>query len=131
MPVFFADGCSAVGCDSGVSVRGANTPDPEEGSARLAVAVRRGGEPRLKYDPEQGGTGTTTPRTEECEGNPHYFSLLRIVPAMQNGTAVQAAVTPQELVLFLARGPGPGSPSSCTCVGQTQRSTATALRTEL
>eukprot|EP00069_Balaena_mysticetus_P008603 bmy_19794T0 len=27
--------------------------DPEEGSARLAAAVRRGGEPRLKYDPEQ------------------------------------------------------------------------------
>lgn len=31
---------------------------------------------------------------------------------MQNGTAVQAAVTPQELVLFLARGPGQGAAGS-------------------
>lgn len=31
---------------------------------------------------------------------------------MQNGTAVQAAVTPQELVLFLARGPGKGAAGS-------------------
>ena len=47
---------------------------------------------------------------------PTIFLFPRIVPAMQNGMSVQAAVTPQEpVVLFLARGPGKGAAGSWGC----------------